>query len=183
MINFSDIESQFDVINLEDDKPNITFGPHFEGAIDTVAPFYITLKVHDQLLHNYMLDSRASHNVMPKSIMDRLGLEITRPYGDLYLFDSRRVNCMVMIKYLLVSLTQIPVKNVLMDVVVIDIPPKYGFLLSRSWGDKLGGSLQLDMTYAMIPVFGRQFTRLYRETRLAYMVSYPHNPNNYPVYR
>jgi hypothetical protein len=141
MINFSDLQSQSDVINLEDDKPNITFGPHFKGARDTVTPFYIILKVHDRLLHNCMLDSRASHNVMPKSIMDRLGLKITRPYGDLYSFDSRRVKCMGMIKDLVVTLTQIPVKNVLMDVVVVNIPPKYGLLLSRFWGAKLWGSL------------------------------------------
>jgi ribonuclease HI len=38
------------------------------------------------------------------------------------------------------------------------------------------------MTYATIPVFGGQFTRLYRETRLAYTVSDPQNPNNYPIY-
>ena len=74
MTNFSDMGSQDDVINLEDDKPNIIFGPHFEGAKDTVAPFYITLNVHDRLLHNCMLDSGALHNVMPKDIMDRLGL-------------------------------------------------------------------------------------------------------------
>jgi hypothetical protein len=132
MINFSDLESQFDVINLEDDKPNITFGPHFEGARDTVTPFYITLKVHDQLLHNCMLDFGASHNVIPKSIMDRLGLEITRPYGDVYSFDSRRVKCMGMIKDLVVTLAQISMKNVLMDVVVVDILSNYGLLLSRS---------------------------------------------------
>jgi hypothetical protein len=77
VINCSDQESQSDEINLEDDKPNITFGSHFEGARDTVSPFYITLNVHDQLLHNCMLDSGASHNVMPKAIMDRLGLKIT----------------------------------------------------------------------------------------------------------
>jgi hypothetical protein len=141
MINFSDLESQSDVINLEDDKPNITFGPHFEGARDTVTPFYITLKVHDRLLHNCMLDSSASHNIMPKSIMDRLGLEITKPYGDLYSSDSRRIKCMGMIKYLVLTLAQILVKNVVMDVVVTDIPPKYGLLLSRSWRAKLEGSL------------------------------------------
>jgi hypothetical protein len=129
-----------------------------------------------------MLDSGASHNVMPKTIMDRLGLEITRPYGDLYSFDSRRVKCMGMIKDLVVTLAQVLVKSVLMDVVIVDIPPKYGLLLSRSWGAKLGGSLQLDMTYATIPVFGGQLTRLYRETRLAYTVSDPQNPNNFPVY-
>jgi hypothetical protein len=69
-----------------------------------------------------------------------------------------------------------------MDVVVVDVPAKYGMLLSRSWGAKLGGSLQLDMTYAMIPIFDGNFSRLYRETRLAYTVSDPHNPNNYPIY-
>jgi hypothetical protein len=79
VIGISELERQSDVLNLEDDKPNITFGPHFEGAKDTVAPFYITLNVYDQLLHNCMLDSGASHNVMPKLIMDILGLQITRP--------------------------------------------------------------------------------------------------------
>jgi len=128
-----------------------------------------------------MLYSGASHNVMPKSIMDRLGLEITRPYGDLYSFDSIRVKCMGMIKYLVVTLAQVPVKSVLMDVVITDIPLKYGLLLSRSWGAKLEGSLQLDMTYTMVPMFGGQFTQLYRKTRLTYIVSNPHNPNNYPV--
>jgi hypothetical protein len=55
MVKFSNNESQTDVINLEYDKPNIIFGPHFEGARDTVAPFYITLTVHDHLHHNCML--------------------------------------------------------------------------------------------------------------------------------
>jgi hypothetical protein len=182
IINFSDKESQADSINLEDDRPIISFGPHVEGPKDTVAPFYITLTVFEHLLHNCMLDSGASHNVMPKAIMDKLSLEVTRPYGDLYSFDSRRVKCLGMIKDLVVNLAQIPSKSILMDVVVADIPPKYGLLLSRSWGAKLGGSIQLDMTYATIPVFGGQFTRLYRETRMAFTVSDPENPANHPVY-
>jgi hypothetical protein len=182
MIIFSEDKIQADVINLEDDKPNIVFGTHFEGATDTVSLFYITLTLFDHLLHNCMLDSGVSHNVMPKAIMEKLGLEITRPYGDLYSFDSRKVKCIGMIKDLVVNLAQIPTKSILMDVVVADIPPKYGMLLSRSWGAKLGGSLQLDMTYAKIPVFGGQYTRLYRETRLAFTVGDPHNPNNHPVY-
>jgi hypothetical protein len=38
------------------------------------------------------------------------------------------------------------------------------------------------MTYVTILVFGGQFTRLYRETRLVYTISDPQNPNKYPVY-
>jgi hypothetical protein len=60
--------------------------------------------VYDQLLHNCMLDYGASHNVMTKIIMDKLGLQITRPYGDLYSFESRRVKCMGMIKDMVVTL-------------------------------------------------------------------------------
>jgi hypothetical protein len=79
MINFSDAECYEDVINLQDEKPTIMFGQHIENTKDPVAPFYITLIVHDHLLHNCMLDYGASHNLMPKVIMEKLGLEITRP--------------------------------------------------------------------------------------------------------
>jgi hypothetical protein len=41
---------------------------------------------------------------MPKDIMDRLGLKITRPYGYLYSFESRKFKCVGMIKYLVVNL-------------------------------------------------------------------------------
>jgi hypothetical protein len=45
-------------------------------------------------------------------------------------------------------------KSVVMDIVVADVPPKFGMLLSRSWIKILGGTLQMDLTYATIPVFG-----------------------------
>jgi hypothetical protein len=142
IINFSDAESHADTINLKDDRPTIMFGPHIENAKEPVAPFYITLIVHDHLLHNCMLDSGPSHNLMPKVIMEKLGLEVTRPYRDLYSFYSRKVKCLGMIKDLVVNLAQIPMKSILMDVFIVDVPMKYGMLLFRSWGVKLGGSLQ-----------------------------------------
>jgi hypothetical protein len=142
VINLSDIQRvKYDVINLQYERPTIMFGPHIENDKDFVAPFYITLIVHDHLLHNCMLDSGASHNLMPKVIMDKLGLQITRPYQDLYCFDSRKVECLGMIKDLVVNLAQISFKSVLMDVVVYDVLAKYGMFLSRSWGAKIGGSV------------------------------------------
>jgi hypothetical protein len=129
-----------------------------------------------------MLDLGASHNLMPNIIMEKLGLEITRPYQYLYLFDSRKVKCLGMIQYLVVNLAQVHMQSILMDVVVSDVLAKHGMLLSRSWGAKLGGSIHLDVTYATIPNFGGQFTRMYKETRLAYTISDPQNPNKYLVY-
>ena len=107
-----------------------------------------------------MLDSGASHNIMPKIVMEKLGLQITRPYHDLYSFDARKVRCLGMIKDLVVHLAQIPIKSVLMDIVVADVHVNYGVLLSRTWESKLGGSLQMDTTYAKIPVFGGETRRL-----------------------
>jgi hypothetical protein len=45
-----------------------------------------------------MLDSGDSHNLMPKIVMEKLGLKITKPYDDLYSFDSRKVKCEGLIK-------------------------------------------------------------------------------------
>ena len=104
-------------------------------------------------LHDTMYDSRDSHNLMPKVIMDNLGLYITRPYKDLYSFDSRKVKCIGLIIDLVVSLHQILEKSVVMDVVVADVPVKVGMLLSRSCATKLKGTLQMDMSYATIPIF------------------------------
>lgn len=103
-----------------------------------------------------MIDSRASHNLMPGVIMEKLGLEITRHYKDLYSFDLSKFRCLGLIKDLCVTLVQILEKSLVMDIVVACIPPKYGMFLSRSWGEKLQGTLQMDMTYATIPAFGQR---------------------------
>lgn len=136
-----------------------------EDRDERCPPFYISLNIHDNILHNFLLDSGASHNLIPKAVMDELGLEITKTYHDLFSFDSKRVKCLGLIKYLAVPLTQASMKTMVMDVVVADIPPKFGCLLSRSWMKRLGGTLQMDLSYATIPVFGGENKRLYRESR------------------
>ena len=95
---------------------------------------------------------------------------MTRPYKDLFSFDSNKVKCLVFIKYLVISLDQILAKNLVMDVVVADIPSNFGMLLSRIWVAKLKGSLQMDMSYATILIFGIQ-RRIFREKKFPYMVT------------
>jgi hypothetical protein len=128
-----------DSVNLQDEKPTVILGPLVEDRDDSSPPFYTSLNIHDKVLHNCLMDSGASHNLMPKTVMDELGLEITKTYHDLYSFDSRKVKCLGVIKDLVVSLFQFPMKSVVMDIVVVDVPPKFGMLLSRSWIKRLGG--------------------------------------------
>ena len=99
----------------------------------------------------------------------------------MYSFDSSRVKFLGLIKDLCVNLAQIPTKFLVMDIVVADVPPKYGMLLSRSWGAKLQGTMQMDMTYVTIPVFN-QTRRLYRESHMQYTVTSQDKPQNYPFY-
>lgn len=61
----------------------VVFGSHVEELDPSVVPFYVTLVIHDLSLHNCMLDFGASRNLIPLSVMEQLGLEITRPYKDL----------------------------------------------------------------------------------------------------
>lgn len=172
-----------DTLNLTDDKPELLFDPEVEGKYQegAVPSFYVSMNIHVKNFHTTMLDSSASHNLMPKVVMERLSLEITKPYKDLCSFDSIRVKCLGLIKDLCVNLAQIPAKSLVMDIVVADIPPKYGMLLSRSWGSKLQGSLQMDMSYATILV-SNQTRRLYQESHMKYMVSSLDRPNSTLIY-
>jgi hypothetical protein len=111
MIDCSNAVTQPDSLNLQDERSTIVGGPHIEERGETMNPFYITLTVHDHILHNCMLDPGASHNLMPKIIMEKMVLEITRPYQDIYSFDARKFKCLGMIKDLVVNLSQSPIKR------------------------------------------------------------------------
>lgn len=78
------------------------------------------------------------------------------------------------------TLGHILAKNVIMDVFVANIPARFAMLLSRSWGAKLKGTLQLDFSYDIIPMFG-QLRKLYREKKMKYIITSKEKPLNHPI--
>lgn len=48
-----------DSLNLDDDGLEFVFGPHVTIISDDFPPIYLILNIHDMILHNDMLDSRA----------------------------------------------------------------------------------------------------------------------------
>jgi hypothetical protein len=54
-----------------------------EDKDDSSSPFYTSMNIHDKVLHNCLMDSGASHKLMPKIVMEELGLEVTKAYHDL----------------------------------------------------------------------------------------------------
>lgn len=68
-----------DSVNLEDEHPTIYLGCHVQDQNDDSSPpFSLSLNIHETLLHNWLLDFGAFHNLMPKKVMDELGLEISK---------------------------------------------------------------------------------------------------------
>ena len=67
-------EVTYDFVNLQDDKSTVILGPFTEDKDYSTPPFYLSLNIHDKILHNCLMDSGASHNLMPKVVMDELCL-------------------------------------------------------------------------------------------------------------
>jgi ribonuclease HI len=55
-------------------------------------------------------------------------------------------------------------------------------LLSRPWIKRLGGTLQMDISYAIIPVFWGEHRRIYKETQLSYIIIDEENLANHPIF-
>jgi hypothetical protein len=132
MIHLESSSNATNSINMQDEKMTVSLGPLIEDRDDSSPPLYTSLNINDKVLHNCLMDSRASHNLMPKFVMDELRLEVTKTYHDFYYFDSKKFKCLGVIKDMVVTLFQLPMKSILMDIIVVDVPPKFGMLLSRS---------------------------------------------------
>jgi hypothetical protein len=78
--------------------------------------------MNDYLLHNCMLDSGASSNVMTKKVMEQLNLRISRPYDNIRAMDSKTIEVHGLIKGLQVHLAPFPNIQIEMNIVVIDVP-------------------------------------------------------------
>ena len=71
----TDGECHHDTSKINDDAPTIVLGPRIEdNNEEDFPPFYVILNVHDMILHNAMLDSSASHNMIPRVVVESLGL-------------------------------------------------------------------------------------------------------------
>ena len=98
-----------------------------------------------------MLDSGAEVNIMPLRVMEQLELRPSRKFNNICGMDSRPVESKGVIENLSMKLAAYPEIQINMNVLVLDIPDTWGMLLSREWAAKLGGSIQMDVSYATIP--------------------------------
>jgi hypothetical protein len=61
-------------MNLQREKPALILRPLLEDRDDSSPVFYTSLNVPNKILHNCLMESFVSHHLIPKYVMDELGL-------------------------------------------------------------------------------------------------------------
>jgi len=139
---------------------------HLRQTNEEYPPFFISMELNDMCLHNCMLDSGALTNVMTLKVMKQLGLEVTRPYGNVCRIDSKAIGMCGLIEDLEVFLARYPeIVIVVMGVVVLDVLDKWGMILYGKWAATLGGTLHMDLSYATIPIGDESHAILYNQPK------------------
>jgi len=88
-----------------------------------------------------MLDSGASTNVIPKTVMQQLGLKVTMPYWNICSMDMREVRFLGVVNNLAIRLSMYSNVSILIYVVFIDILDSWVMFLLRKFVGHLGVSL------------------------------------------
>jgi len=96
--------------------------------------------------------------------------------------DSKIIEFFGLIKDLQVHLAVQPDIMITMDIVMIDVHDAWGMFLSRKWGVDIGGSMQMDLSYATIPNSEGIMVRLARELERKYHAENPKKPYNEIMY-
>ena len=84
-----------------------------------------------------------SSNTITRKVMEQMGLTISRPYQNVCAMDCREIDVMATILNFPVKLAAYLGISVTMDIVVIDVPDRWGMSLSRKQVASLGGSTQM----------------------------------------
>ena len=105
---------------------------------------------------------------MPFKVMQALGLGVDTRQGKCREMDAREVPVIGTINALPFRLSTHLDEELTMSVLVVDIPPHYGMLLSRKWSATMGGSMQCDLSYATFKIKEKAI-KVNREPRVSHI--------------
>ncbi|KAH9319022.1 hypothetical protein KI387_020791, partial [Taxus chinensis] len=187
MVNFVNSKSKASSNTSKGNFPTPSSSPQpsFVAVVtspnEKIKPFYVTLLIAGHKLRNCVIDSGASKNVIAAKVAHDLGLTITHTFGSYYSMDNREVPLVGRIKYAQVAFVSFLEKRFIATILVVDIPPSYGMLLSRNFCKEVGGEIQMDWSHALIPVNGK-IRKLLPEKQTEYIVQKSDDPKAQIIY-
>jgi ribonuclease HI len=160
--------SPTDLVN----KPTVNTCSEDRKEKPFVPPFLLTFEVFNRNLHNCLVDSGASSNVMPLSICKKLNVVPLKSDKHVIQLDRTQVKVMGELKDVMIRIATHPKFVQVIDIIVVDIPEAYGLLLSRDWSEKLNGYFSTDWAHLWLPLKGyKNMIRIDRERYLKHTVT------------
>jgi hypothetical protein len=143
-----------------------------------VPPFLLTFEVFNRNLHNFLVDSGVSSNVMPLAICNKLGVVPLKSDKHVIQLDRTQVKVMGELKDVMIRIMTHPNFVQVIDIIVVDIPEAYGLLLSRDWSENINGYFSTDWAHLWLPLKGyNNMIRIDREKYLKHTVTDLETPN------
>jgi hypothetical protein len=143
-----------------------------------VPPFLLTFEIFNINVHDCMVDSGASSNVMPWSVFQNINTEVEPSSLKIIQLDRTDVKVIGELKNVLIRLSSNPKVHQVIDTIVVDIPEVYGMFLSRDWSEQLHGYFATDWSHLWLPENGKpNKIRVNRERYLKFTVTDLNDPN------
>jgi hypothetical protein len=143
-----------------------------------VPPFLLTFEIFNRNVHNCMVDSGASSNVMPWSVCQKINAEVQPSTLKIIQLDRTSVKVIGELKNVLIRLSSNPKVHQVIDIIVVDIPEVYGLFLSRDWSEQLHGYFATDWSHLWLPENGKpNRIKVNRERYLKFTVTDLNDPN------
>jgi hypothetical protein len=143
-----------------------------------VPPFLLTFEIFNRNVHNFMVDSGASSNMMPWSVCQKINAKVELSTLKIIQLDWTNVKVICELKNVLIRLSSNPKVHQVIDIIVVDIPEVYGLFLSRDWSEQLHGYFATDWSHLWLPDNEKpNKIKVNRECYLKFIVTYLNNPN------
>jgi hypothetical protein len=139
-IDQGDVPSPTDLTN----KPSVNACSLDKRGRPFVPPFLLTFEVFNINIHNFLVDSGASSNVMPLSICKKLNATLVKSDKHVIQLDRTQVKVIGELKDVMIRMATHPKFVQVIDIIMVDIPEAYGMFLSRDWSEKLNGYFSTD---------------------------------------
>ena len=117
-------------------------------------PFLLTFEIFNHNVHNCLVDSGASVNVMPLSVCKKINGQPKPSTWQVIQLDRTNVKLIGEMEDVLIRLYSNEKVCQFIDIVVADIPEAYGLVLSQDWSAKLNGYFALDWSHLWLPYKG-----------------------------
>ena len=125
----------------EEKKPNL----RMDGALigrksrSQTPSFLLTFDIFNKNVHNYLVDSGDSSNVMPYSVCNKLNAQPNIYKTNILQLDQSHVKVMGELKDVMIQFSSNSKVHQTIDVIVVNILEAYRVIISRVWSEKLNG--------------------------------------------